>query len=79
MSRRAALFDTAPLLRRGQGHPGPAAGRARRLRARRGHPFYTDSYTDLPLLRRVKEPVIVNPDPRLSREAKKRSWRVERW
>ena len=41
--------------------------------------FYTDSCTDLPLLLRVKEPVAVNPDPRLAREAKKRGWRVERW
>ncbi len=41
--------------------------------------FYSDSYTDLPLLLRVGEPVIVNPDPRLAREAKKRGWRVEAW
>ena len=30
--------------------------------------FYTDSLTDLPLLERVREPVAVNPDPRLSRD-----------
>ena len=41
--------------------------------------FYTDSYTDLPLLERVAEPVVVNPDPRLRRIAKKRGWRIERW
>ena len=41
--------------------------------------FYSDSYTDLPLLLRVGEPVVVNPDPRLAREAKKRGWRVEAW
>lgn len=41
--------------------------------------FYSDSYTDLPLLSAVGEPVVVNPDPRLAREAKRRSWRVERW
>ena len=41
--------------------------------------FYSDSYTDLPLLARVGEPVVVNPDPRLSREAKRRGWRVEAW
>jgi HAD superfamily hydrolase (TIGR01490 family) len=41
--------------------------------------FYTDSYTDLPLLERVGEPVVVNPDPRLRREAARRGWRVERW
>ena len=41
--------------------------------------FYTDSYTDLPLLEVVAEPVIVNPDPRLERLAKKRGWRIEEW
>jgi HAD superfamily hydrolase (TIGR01490 family) len=41
--------------------------------------FYTDSLSDLPLLERVAEPVVVNPDPRLRREAARRGWRVERW
>jgi HAD superfamily hydrolase (TIGR01490 family) len=41
--------------------------------------FYTDSYTDLPLLERVGERVVVNPDPRLSRLARRRGWRVETW
>jgi HAD superfamily hydrolase (TIGR01490 family) len=41
--------------------------------------FYTDSVSDLPLLERVAEPVVVNPDPRLSRIAQRRGWRVERW
>ena len=41
--------------------------------------FYSDSFTDLPLLEIVKEPVIVNPDPRLARVAKKRGWRIETW
>lgn len=41
--------------------------------------FYSDSISDLPLLERVGEPVIVNPDPRLARVAKQRGWRVERW
>jgi len=27
----------------------------------------------------VKEPVIVNPDIRLRRHAKKRGWRIEAW
>lgn len=31
--------------------------------------FYTDSFTDLPMLRRVTFPVAVNPDPRLRRLA----------
>src|SRR5262249_26307934 len=34
--------------------------------------FYTDSITDLPLLERVGEPRIVNPDPRLGRVAARR-------
>lgn len=41
--------------------------------------FYSDSFTDLPLLEAVAEPVIVNPDPRLGRIAKKRGWRIETW
>ena len=41
--------------------------------------FYSDSITDLPLLERVKTPVIVNPDRRLRRVADKRGWRVESW
>jgi HAD superfamily hydrolase (TIGR01490 family) len=41
--------------------------------------FYSDSFTDLPLLEHVAEPVVVNPDARLARVAKKRGWRVERW
>lgn len=41
--------------------------------------FYSDSYTDLPLLEAVAEPVIVNPDPRLRRVAKQRGWRIETW
>lgn len=41
--------------------------------------FYSDSITDLPLLERVAEPVVVNPDARLRRIAKQRGWRIERW
>jgi HAD superfamily hydrolase (TIGR01490 family) len=41
--------------------------------------FYSDSLTDLPLLELVREPVIVNPDPRLARVARKRGWRIETW
>jgi HAD superfamily hydrolase (TIGR01490 family) len=41
--------------------------------------FYSDSLSDLPLLEAVATPVVVNPDPRLSRVARKRGWRVERW
>ncbi|HVH43641.1 MAG TPA: HAD family hydrolase [Labilithrix sp.] len=41
--------------------------------------FYSDSYTDLPLLELVAKPVAVNPDLRLRRVAKKRGWCVETW
>jgi len=41
--------------------------------------FYTDSYSDMPMLERVGHQVIVNPDPRLRRTAKKRGWLVENW
>ncbi|MGC4092186.1 MAG: HAD-IB family hydrolase [Polyangiaceae bacterium] len=41
--------------------------------------FYSDSITDLPLLEQVGTPVAVSPDPRLSRIAQKRGWRIERW
>jgi HAD superfamily hydrolase (TIGR01490 family) len=38
--------------------------------------FYTDSITDLPLLERVENPRVVNPDPRLRSLAIKRGWPV---
>jgi HAD superfamily hydrolase (TIGR01490 family) len=41
--------------------------------------FYTDSFSDLPVLERVGHPVVVNPDPRLRREAERRAWPVEWW
>jgi len=41
--------------------------------------FYTDSYTDMPMLERVGNRVIVNPDPRLKRTAKRRGWPVQDW
>lgn len=41
--------------------------------------FYSDSITDLPLLAAVGAPVVVNPDARLARVARRRSWKVERW
>lgn len=58
--------------------------RTRRLAAELGFAleeatFYSDSYTDLPLLELVGEPIVVNPDPRLRRIAAKRGWRVESW
>ena len=41
--------------------------------------FYTDSYTDLPMLERVGKPVVVNPDPRLLRTARRRGWPILDW
>ena len=41
--------------------------------------FYSDSITDLPLLERVRTPVVVNPDRRLRRVADQRGWRIEQW
>ena len=41
--------------------------------------FYTDSYTDMPMLERVGNRVVVNPDPRLRRTAKRRGWPVQDW
>ena len=38
--------------------------------------FYTDSMSDLPLLDLVGHPVVVNPDPLLYREARRRRWPV---
>ena len=44
-----------------------------------GSAFYSDSYNDLPMLRRVGTAVAVNPDARLLRHARRHGWRVERW
>jgi len=38
--------------------------------------FYSDSYTDIPLLEYCGNPVAVNPDLFLAREAKKRGWKI---
>jgi HAD superfamily hydrolase (TIGR01490 family) len=40
--------------------------------------FYTDSVTDLPMLEIVGHPQVVNPDPILRREARRRGWTVLR-
>jgi HAD superfamily hydrolase (TIGR01490 family) len=39
--------------------------------------FYTDSYSDLPLLQRVGHPVAVNPDRRLKAHATREGWPIE--
>ena len=41
--------------------------------------FYTDSYSDAPMLRAVGNPRVISPDPRLSREARQRGWPVLQW
>ncbi|MFO7850015.1 MAG: HAD-IB family hydrolase [Spirochaetia bacterium] len=41
--------------------------------------FYTDSYYDLPLLKKIGEPAAVNPDRRLRKEAERRHWRIYRF
>ena len=41
--------------------------------------FYTDSFSDLPVLEIVGSPRIVQPDPRLAREARRRGWPVMDW
>ena len=40
---------------------------------------YADSYSDLPLLRAVGNPVAVTPDSSLYRYANRRRWPVEEW
>lgn len=41
--------------------------------------FYTDSYSDAPMLKAVGYPRVVSPDPRLSRAARQRGWPVLQW
>ena len=41
--------------------------------------FYTDSINDLPLLSVVRQPVVVDPDPRLESTALRKGWQVLRF
>jgi HAD superfamily hydrolase (TIGR01490 family) len=41
--------------------------------------FYTDSFSDLPMLEAVGKPVVVAPDPRLRRHARRRAWTIAEW
>lgn len=41
--------------------------------------FYTDSMSDLDMLEAVGRPVVVDPDPRLTRIARQRSWERADW
>jgi HAD superfamily hydrolase (TIGR01490 family) len=45
----------------------------------KGSYAYADSYSDLPLLRAVGNPVAVSPDSHLYRYARRRRWPVEEW
>lgn len=41
--------------------------------------FYTDSINDLPLLSVVRQPMVVDPDPRLESTALRKGWKVLRF
>ena len=41
--------------------------------------FYTDSYSDAPMLRAVGYPRVVSPDPRLKRAARQEGWPILQW
>lgn len=41
--------------------------------------FYSDSWSDVPMLARAGRRVVVNPDPRLARYARRVGWPIERW
>jgi HAD superfamily hydrolase (TIGR01490 family) len=41
--------------------------------------FYSDSYNDLPMLKRVGKAVAINPDARLRRHARKNGWSISQW
>jgi len=41
--------------------------------------FYSDSFSDVPMLEAVGNPVVVLPDPRLRRHAKRVGWPVTDW
>jgi HAD superfamily hydrolase (TIGR01490 family) len=41
--------------------------------------FYSDSYSDVPMLERVGSPRVVSPDPRLRITARRRGWPVLPW
>lgn len=41
--------------------------------------YYGDSYSDVPILAAVGAPVVVNPDLRLRRYARRQGWPIEDW
>jgi HAD superfamily hydrolase (TIGR01490 family) len=66
------------------GVPSFAAGKVTRLKqwladqqhTLQGSSFYSDSHNDLPLLRLVDNPVAVDPDPILRKQAKENHWPI---
>lgn len=64
----------------GAGKVAHAQGCARKLNVQLAEcAFYTDSMSDLPMLEAVGQPMIVSPDLRLGRVARKRGWPVLDW
>lgn len=41
--------------------------------------FYSDSFSDLPMLQGVGHPRVVNPDPKLRRYARQKGWQILDW
>ncbi|HMU40400.1 MAG TPA: HAD family hydrolase [Pseudomonadota bacterium] len=62
----------------GKVHHAERFAEAQRIDLAHSH-FYTDSYSDLPMLLRVGHPVAVNPDRRLSGYARRHGWPVLSW
>jgi HAD superfamily hydrolase (TIGR01490 family) len=63
---------------RGKVYWAEAFARERGIDLRRSW-FYTDSYSDLPMLERVGQARVINPDARLRRHARRVGWEVETW
>ena len=63
---------------RGKVHWAEAAGQRLDLDLKDSF-FYSDSFSDMPMLERVGHGVAVNPDPRLRRAARRRGWMIENW
>jgi HAD superfamily hydrolase (TIGR01490 family) len=70
--KRPACYGT------GKVHWAEAFAREQGVDLRRSF-FYTDSYTDLPMLERVGVARVVNPDTRLKRHARRVGWQVDEW
>ena len=66
-------------LRAGQGRGDGGVRRRARDRSRRSSYAYSDSLSDLPMLRAVGHPVAVNPDPALTELAAEEGWETMRF